>query len=222
MGWVSVRARPIMYAKGVIDPATLSSYEDLADPKWKGAICIRSSSNIYNQSMAAAMIAANGAAATERWAEGLVANFARPPKGGDRDQIKAVAAGECRLAIANTYYLAGMVASEEADQREAAAKIAVFWPNQDGRGVHVNVSGAALVKGAKNAAGAEKLVEFLVSPEAQAWYAEVNGEYPVRGDVAASATLKSWGAFKADTLNLGRLGELNGDAVRLMDRAGWK
>lgn len=222
--WVglSLRARPIMYVKGKVDPSELSTYEALSDPKWKGRICIRSSGNIYNQSLVASMIAADGEQATEAWAKGLVSNFARPPVGGDRDQIKAAAAGVCDIAIANTYYLAGMLTSRDEAQLAAAQKVAVFWPNQKGRGSHVNVSGAALTKSAANKANAIRLMEFLANKESQDWYAETNGEFPVRGDVESSELLKSWGSFKQDTLNLGRLGELNPVAVRLMDRAGWK
>lgn len=219
---LSVRARPIMYARGRVEPGQLSTYEDLADPKWKGRICIRSSSNLYNQSLVAAMIAANGEAETEQWAKGLVANFARPPKGGDRDQIKAAAAGECDIAIANTYYLVGMLQSKDESERVAAHKINVFWPNQQGRGVHVNVSGAGVTAYAPHKANAVKLLEFLVSDSSQAWYAEANGEYPVKEGVPPSATLKKWGGFKADALNLAKLGTLNADALKLMDRAGWK
>ena len=231
--WVglSLRARPILYVKGKVDPSELSTYEDLADPRWKGRICIRSSDNIYNQSLVASLIAADGAEATERWAEGLVANMARPPRGGDRDQIKAAAAGQCDIAIANTYYLAGMLGSDDPGERDPAQRMAIFWPNQPkdgtdtagaGRGTHVNVSGAALTQAAKHRDEAVALVEFLVSPESQAWYAETNGEYPVVDGVDPSPTLAEWGSFKADDLNLARLGELNAEAVRLMDRAGWR
>ncbi len=222
--WVglSVRSRPILYVKGKVDPAELSSYEALTDPKWKRRICIRSSSNIYNQSLVASMIAVNGEAATETWAKGLVANLARPPKGGDRDQIKAAAAGQCDIAIANTYYLAGMLNSNQAEQRSIAEKMAVFWPNQEDRGAHVNISGAAVTRASNNPEMAIKLIEFLASEESQRWYAETNGEYPVRVGVTVGATLKGWGKFKADTLNLDRLGELNAKAVMLMDRAKWR
>ncbi len=219
---LSVRARPILYVKGKVDPAELSTYEALTDAKWKGRICVRSSDNIYNQSLVASIIASEGAEAAERWASGLVENLARPPQGGDRDQVKAAAAGQCDLAIANTYYLAGMLSSSDPAERAPAEKMGVFWPNQSGRGAHVNISGAALTKAAKNQAEAVRLVEFLVSPEAQAWYAEANGEYPVRDDVPVSAVLSAWGSFKPDALNLSRLGELNAQAVRIMDRAGWK
>jgi iron(III) transport system substrate-binding protein len=211
-----------MYVKGKVEPKELSTYEALTDAKWKGRICIRSSNNIYNQSLVASMIANDGAEAAESWAKGLVANFARPPKGGDRDQIKAAAAGQCDIAIANTYYLAGMLTSKDEAQKEAASKVAVFWPNQADRGAHVNVSGATVLAAAKNKDNAVKLLEFLASDEAQKWYAEVNGEYPIRDGIAVSDTLKSWGEFNKDSLKLDQLGTLNPEAVKLMDRAGWK
>lgn len=219
---LSLRARPIMYVSGRVNPNELSTYEDLANPKWRGRICIRSSNNIYNQSLVASLIAANGVDKTEDWARKLVANFARPPQGGDRDQIKAAAAGQCDLAIANTYYLGGMLQSKDKTQRSAASKVSVFWPNQNGRGAHVNVSGAGVTRSAPNKDNAIKLLEFLVSDAAQKWYAEANIEYPVKAGVPESDILKKWGDFKADPLNLAKLGELNASAVKLMDRAGWK
>jgi iron(III) transport system substrate-binding protein len=219
---LSLRARPILFVKGKLDPAELSTYEALADAQWKGRICIRSSDNIYNQSLVASLIAANGAEATELWARGLVANLARPPQGGDRDQIKAAAAGQCDIAIANTYYLAGMLSSQDEAERAAAERMGVFWPNQDGRGVHVNVSGGAVTKSAKHKEAAVELLEFLAGDASQQWYADTNGEYSIRTDIPVSQTLSAWGTFRADDLNLARLGELNADAVRLMDRAGWK
>lgn len=220
---LSLRARTIFYVKGKVEPAELSSYEALADPKWKGRICIRSSNNIYNQSLVASMIASNGEAKTEAWAKGLVANMARPPKGGDRDQIKAAAAGQCDIAVANTYYFAAMLhAGKDPVQQAAAGKMGVFWPNQASRGTHVNVSGAAVTSAAKNRDNAIKLLEYLSGPEAQEWYAQTNHEYPVREGTPVSDTLKSWGTFQADTLNLSALGENNAAALRLMDRAGWK
>ena len=219
---LSMRARPIMYVKGKVDPAELSTYEALADSKWNKRICIRSSDNIYNQSLVASMIAGNGPEKTEKWAQDLVKNLAQPPRGGDRDQIKAAAAGVCDIAIANTYYLAMMLAGDDAAQREAAEHMGVFWPNQDGRGTHVNVSGIAMTAAAKNQDNARRLMEYLVSDHAQRWYAQTNHEYPIVADVPVSDTLQGWGEFKADDLNLSRLGELNADAVRLMDRAGWK
>ena len=220
---LSVRARPIMYVKGKVDPASLSRYEDLAEAKWKDRICVRSSGSIYNQSLVASMIAADGVADTEKWARGLVRNFARPPSGGDRDQIKAAAAGQCDIVLANTYYLAGMLNDKKNDaQRAAAEKMGIIWPNQSDRGAHVNVSGGGVIKYAKNRENAIKLLEFLVSDESQQWYAESNHEYPVKPGVRISDTLKGFGEFKADTINLSALGENNAAAVKLMDRAGWR
>ena len=219
---LSQRARPIFYVKEAVSPEELSTYEALADEKWKGRICIRSSDNIYNQSLVASMIASAGEAATEKWATAFVANFARPPKGGDRDQIKAAAAGLCDIAVANTYYFGMMLNGNDEEQREAADKVAIFWPNQEDRGTHVNVSGIGVTSAARNRDNAVALMEFLVSPESQEWYAEANQEYPVRDDVKWSGTLENWGRFKADSLNLSVLGENNPAAVRLMDRAGWK
>ncbi|SCZ68343.1 Fe(3+) ABC transporter substrate-binding protein [Thiohalomonas denitrificans] len=219
---LSVRARPILYVKDKVDPQELSTYEDLADPRWKNRVCIRSSSNIYNQSLVASMITSRGQEATQQWADTFVKNFARKPAGGDRDQIAAAAAGMCDIAVANTYYLGVMLHSDDPAQREEAEKVAVFWPNQEGRGTHVNVSGIALTAAAGNRDNAQRLMEFLVSDEAQAWYAEVNHEYPVKADVAWSETLQSWGSFKADDVNMAKLGEYNAEAVKLMDRAGWR
>ncbi|WP_423185419.1 Fe(3+) ABC transporter substrate-binding protein [Alishewanella sp. d11] len=217
---LTVRARPIMYVEGKVDPAELSTMEALTDPKWKGKICVRSSSNIYNQSHVAAMIANDGAEAAESWAKGLVANFARPPQGGDRDQIRAAAAGVCDIALANTYYLGAMLADPK--EQAQAAKIKVFWPNQDGHGVHINVAGAGVATFAPNKTNAVKLLEYMVQPEAQRWYAEVNHEYPIRTDVAISSILEGFGTFKADDLALEQLGELNAEAIRVLDRSGWR
>ncbi len=219
---LTTRARPIMYARDRVDPAELSTYEALADPKWKRRICVRSSDNIYNQSLVAAMIEHLGEERTEAWTRGLVANFARPPAGGDREQISAVAAGVCDIAIANTYYLGGMLKSPNAADRQAAEKVAVFWPNQDGTGTHVNITGAGVTKAARNRDNAIRLIEFMVSDEAQQWYAEGNSEYPVKAGVEWSEVLKRWGEFKADELPMNVLGENNAAALRLMDRAGWK
>ena len=216
------RARVIFYVKGKVDPAELSTYEALTDEKWKKRICIRSSGNIYNQSLVASMIEASGVEATEAWARGLVANVARNPSGGDTDQLRAAAAGLCDIAIANTYYFGRLVRSSKEKDRDVAGALAVFWPNQQDRGAHINVSGAAVTKHAPNSQAAQKLLEYMLSAEAQAWYAEVNNEYPVVSDAEISTTLKSFGEFKADSLNLTTLGENNRAAVKLMDRAGWR
>lgn len=219
---LSMRARPIMYVKGKVNPEQLSTYEALADEPWRRSICIRSSSNVYNQSMVASMIIANGEAETEAWARGLMANLAQPPRGGDRDQIRAAAAGVCDIAIANTYYLGQMLNSDDEAERAAAESIGVFWPNQGDRGTHVNVSGAGLIAHTENVDNAVKLLEFMASDRAQQWYAEANQEYPVKPGVEWSNTLSDLGDFEADSVNLGRLGEHNAAAVRLMDRVNWR
>lgn len=219
---LSMRARPIFYVKDRVDPKLLTSYEALADDHWAKKICIRSSSNIYNQSLVASMLARTGESDVETWAKGLVSNMARSPKGGDRDQLKAAAAGQCDVAVANTYYYGAMLTGKDAEQKAAAEKMAIFWPNQSDRGAHVNVSGIGLTAAAKNIEAAKALAEFLASPETQQWYAEVNFEYPVRKGVEISGVLKQWGDFKADSINLAELGENNASAVKVMDRAGWK
>jgi len=219
---LSQRARVIFYAKDRVDPAELSTYEALAEPRWKGRICIRSSGNIYNQSLVASMIEAHGVEQTEKWARGLVANFARKPAGGDTDQLRAAAAGQCDIAIANTYYYGRLASSDKPADQEVASALGVFWPNQGDRGTHVNVSGGAVTLHAKHPENAQRLLEFLVNAESQTWYAEVNNEYPVVADAKTSALLESWGEFKSDSLNLSRLGENNRAAVQLMDRAGWR
>jgi iron(III) transport system substrate-binding protein len=221
---LSQRSRTIIYNKNKVSEKSLSTYENLAEPKWKGRLCIRSSSSIYNQSLVASMIVANGKVRTEEWAKGLVKNFARPPAGGDTDLLKATAAGQCDIALANTYYLGRMKNSKLEQVRKASENLLVFWPNQneDERGAHVNVSGAGITKYSKNIKNAEALLEFLVKDDSQRWYAEVNNEYPVVNGIDESDTLKGFGKFRADTLNLSRLGEMNREAVKLMDRAGWR
>lgn len=220
---LSYRARVIMYNKVKVDPAELSTYENLVDEKWRGRICTRSSGSIYNQSLLASLIAHWDADAAEAWARVIVDNMARPPKGNDRSQLSGAAVGECDLAIANTYYLGGMLTSDDPKEREMAETLGVFWPNQNDRGAHINVSGAGIIKHAKHVDNARKLLEYMVSDKAQAWYAEVNNEYPVKPSVEVSDIVKGWGyPFKTDELNLNRLGELNAEAVKIFDRAGWK
>ncbi len=219
---LSRRARVLFYAKDRVDPADLSTYEALADEKWRGRLCIRSSSNIYNQSLVASMIEHLGEEKTEQWARGLVANFARKPGGGDTDQLHAVAAGQCDITLVNTYYFGRLLNSDKEKDRQTAEKIGIFWPNQEGRGAHVNISGAGIVRHARNRTAAEALLEFLVTPESQSWYAEINNEYPVIPGAPISETLRRLGAFRADTLNLTTLGENNRAALQLMDRAGWR
>ena len=219
---LSVRARVIVYAKDRVGVEQLSTYEALAEPRWRGKICVRSSSNIYNQSLVASMLATEGMQYTEAWLEGLVANFARTPAGGDRDQIKAVAAGLCDVAIVNSYYLGGMLRSSDPAQLEAASSVGLFWPNQDGRGTHINISGAGVTRSSQNPELAAQLIAFLASDESQRWYAGMNNEFPVRADIEVSDTLRTWGGFDADQLNVTELGRNNANAIMAMDRAGWK
>jgi len=222
--WVGLttRARVIVYATDAVKPSELSTYEALADPKWKGNICIRSSNNIYNQSLIASMISSRGEQATQDWANQFVKNFARKPQGGDRDQIKAVAAGKCDIAVVNTYYLGQMLNGKDKNQRQAAKTVSVFWPNQNDRGAHINVSGIGITQSSQNTENANKLIKFMLTQNAQSWYADTNNEYPVIGSVEPSQTLTSWGEFKSDSLNLSKLGELNAKAVRIMDKAKWR
>ena len=221
---LSLRARVIVYAPERVKPEELSTYSALAEPQWQGRVCIRSSGNIYNQSLVASRLAHDGEEATADWLQGLVSNFARPPQGGDRDQIKAVAVGQCDVAVVNSYYLGGMLRSDEPEERDAAEAVALFWPNQaeGDTGTHINISGAGLTRSAKNPDAARTLIRFLLTEESQQWYAETNNEYPVRKDIPVSDVLSAWGEFRGDTLDVTELGRRNADAVMAMDRAGWK
>lgn len=216
------RARVIAYHRDRVQPEELSTYEALAGSEWNDRVLIRSSSNVYNQSLLASLIAHVGEEAAAEWAAGIVENMAREPSGGDTDQIKAVAAGAGDVAVVNTYYLARLGASDDAEERRVAEQIGAFFPNQGDRGTHVNVSGAGVTRSSSNLENAVRLIEFLSDDEAQQLFAEANHEYPVKPGVAWSATLQEWGEFQADTLDLTVLGELNADAVRVADRAGWR
>jgi iron(III) transport system substrate-binding protein len=218
---LSKRARIMLVSKDRVAGGAISSYEDLADPKWKGKVLIRSSSNVYNQSLVGSILHAHGEAAAEEWAQGLVANFARTPQGGDRDQIKAVAAGEGDVAVANSYYFARMLAGTP-EEREAAAQVRVVFPNQGDRGTHVNISGAGVLKSAPNRDNAVKFLEYLTSDAAQKIYAGGNFEYPVVEGVEMAPELVGLGDFEQDVLNASVFGRNNQAAVRLMDRAGWR
>lgn len=224
MQWVGLtkRARTIFYAKDRVDPATLSTYENLVDDQWDGRICIRSSSNVYNQSLVASLIEVHGEEATEEWARGMVANMARKPTGGDTDQLRAVAAGQCDLAVSNTYYYGRLLDSDKAEDKQVVDTVKAFWANQDDRGTHINISGAVIAKHAPNYDEAIQLLEFMVSDDAQAYYAEINHEFPVVDSATVSDTIQSLGTYKAHDLNLSILGENNKRAVMLMDRAGWQ
>ena len=216
------RARVIIYSKERVKPTELSTYEAMADPKWKGKVLVRSSSNTYNQSLVASMIVTKGEAETEAWCKGLVGNFAREPEGNDTAQITAVAAGVGDLAIANTYYVARLGHSEEAGKKAIFDKVGVFFPNQGGRGAHVNISGAGVVKTAPNQAGAIKFLEFLSTSMAQAFFAQGNYEYPVVEGLAIDPILASFGTFKSDETNLAEFGPQLASAVKVMNQAGWK
>lgn len=219
---LTVRGRVIVYAPDRVDPADLSTYEALTDPKWQGKILVRSSSNIYNQSLLASFIAIHGEEKAKEWAAGIVANMAREPKGSDRDQAKAVVAGEGDIAIMNTYYLGKMLYSSDPEEVKVAESVKVFFPDQNGTGTHINVSGIGLTKHAKNKENAIRFMEFLSDEKAQEQFAEANYEYPVNPSVQPSELLKSWGVFKKQDLNLSKLGEFNAQAVKIFDEVGWK
>jgi iron(III) transport system substrate-binding protein len=216
------RARVVVYDKTKVKPTDLTSYEDLTSPKWKGKILVRPSENIYNQSLLASFIAHSGTAEAKKWAAGIVKNMAREPKGKDKDQVFAVANGEGTLAIVNTYYVGQMMTSKDSAERQAVAKVGVFFPTQKNFGTHVNISGAGVCKYSPNKENAIKLLEFLVSEKAQQVYAQANQEYPVRAGVAYSTELTSLGSFKTDTLDLSLLGKFNADAVKIFDEVKWK
>jgi iron(III) transport system substrate-binding protein len=215
------RARVIMYHKERVKPNEISTYEELADPKWRGQLLIRSSRNVYNQSLVGALIRHIGQARTEKWAQGVAQNLARPPQGGDTDQIRAVAAGVGSLAVSNTYYLARLLKSPKPEDREAAQKIGIIFPNQNSWGTHVNISGAGMVKTAPNRANAQRFLEFLASREAQEALAKGNNEYPVVAGVPLDPVVASFGTFKADPLNASVFGRNNALALKITDRAGW-
>ena len=216
------RARVIVYNPKKVKAEELSSYEALTDKKWKNKILIRSSDNIYNQSLLASIIANNGEEKASEWTKGIVANMARSPKGNDRDQVKAVVAGEGDIAIVNTYYIGKLLNSKNPDEVIAGKGIKVFFPNQNDRGTHINVSGAGVAKYAPNKEHAIKFIEFLASKKSQEIFAKANYEYPVNKEVVSSELLKSWGEFKEDTLSLTKLGENNKKAVIIFDESSWK
>ncbi len=215
--WVglSVRARPIMYSAERVKTAELSTYEALADTKWRGRLCLRTSRKVYTQSLVATMIKTLGEKRTEEVVRGWIAN---EPRIFDSDikQIEAIASGQCDVTIANTYYLARLQA------KDPGFPVAVFWPNQKDRGVHVNISGAGVTKYAKHRESAITLIEFLSSTEAQNLYADVNYEYPANPTVKPHGLIAAWGTFKADQVNVAAAGELQVAAIKLTDRAGYK
>jgi iron(III) transport system substrate-binding protein len=211
-----------MYNKDKVKPEDLSTYEALTDGKWKGRILVRSSGNVYNQSMVGALLAVHGEAKTEEWVRGLVANFARQPEGNDTAQIKALAAGQGDIALVNTYYLPRLAKSEKAEERDIAAKVGVFFPNQKDRGTHVNISGGGVARYAPNKDAAILFLEHLASVQSQEIFAKSNNEYPIRSGTPMDSVLAGYGKFKADKLNASVYGKNNALALKICDRAGWK
>ncbi|MEE2777846.1 MAG: Fe(3+) ABC transporter substrate-binding protein [Acidobacteriota bacterium] len=218
---LSKRARILLVSRERVAEDKVLSYEDLAKPEWKDRVLIRSSSNVYNQSLVGSMIAAHGEAKAEEWCRGLVANMARTPQGGDRDQIRGVAAGEADVAVANSYYFAHMLNGSPED-RAVAAKVRVVFPNQGDRGTHVNISGIGVLKSAPNPRNAVRFIEYLTSDAAQKVFAGGNYEYPVVQGADRTETLDRLGDFEEDVLNASVFGNNNQAAVRMMDRAGWR
>ena len=219
---LTVRARVIVYSKERVNKNELSTYEDLANPKWKGRIVARSSNNIYNQSLMASIINANGSDSALDWAKAVRANMARKPRGNDRDQARAVASGIADLAIINTYYLGLLENSKDSKDRKVAKKLGVFFPNQNNRGTHINVSGGAVTASSKKVEQAIRFLEFLTDEKNQKIFSGVNYEYPLRFKHIDSKTLLSWGSFKSDSINLSILGKNNAKAVKLFDIAKWE
>jgi len=213
------RGRALYASKDRMTEGEIATYEDLADPKWKGRVCTRSGTHDYNIALVSSMIAHHGTEEAKTWLEGLKANLARKPQGNDRGQVKAIKEGECDVAIANTYYYGKML--DDPEQRAWAESVNIIFPNQNDRGMSMNISGMTLIKGAPNKENAVKLMEFLSGDEAQKIYAEVNYEYPVKPGVEWSDYVKSWGTFKADELPLSEIARLRADAVRMIDEVGY-
>ncbi len=219
----SARARIIAYSKERVKPGEIASYEDLANPKWKGRICTRSAGHVYNLSLMSSLVNHLGEAKTEEWARAVASNLARAPKGGDTDQLKGVAAGECDLAISNSYYYVRLLRSQKPNEREVAEKVGVILPNQKDRGTHVNVSGAGMLKHAPHREAAILFLEYLASDDAQNYFANGNNEWPVVPTVKPNnAALATLGKFKTDSLNLAALGKNQPTAQKIADRSGFK
>jgi iron(III) transport system substrate-binding protein len=215
---LTTRARIIIYNKAKGKPAGLENYEDLAKPEFKGRICMRSSSSVYNIALLASIIAHDGPAKAESWAKGVVANFARAPQGNDVSNIEAVAAGECDISLVNTYYLARF---DTPEKRKVLGAVGIIFPNQTTTGTHVNMSGAGVVKTAPNRANAVKFLEYLASDSAQQYLAGGNNEYPAAKGVARTSAVEALGTFRADPLGAAEIGKRQAEAVTIFDRAGW-
>ena len=223
--WIafSTRARVIAYNKRDVKAEWVQTYGDLANPRLKNQVCVRSGAHPYNLSLGAAVISHEGLQQAEAWARGLVQNFARAPKGGDTDQLRAVAAGECGVTISNSYYLARLMRSTKPEDRKVVESLGIVWPNQASWGTHINVSGAGIIKTAPNREAAIKFMEYLASDQAQGYFANGNNEWPAVPSVKVdNPALKAMGSFKPDTLNVGELAKNAAQAQRVFDRAGWR
>ena len=224
--WIPItyRARIIVYSKDRVDVSELSTYDNLTDEKWRNKVLVRSSSNAYNQALLSSIIANTGEESASKWASKLVKNFARDPKGNDRDQVKAITAGQGDLAIVNSYYIGLLLSSENEEEIKAGNSVGVFFPNQgeDESGSHINVSGIGLAKNAPNKENAIKLMEFLTSESAQKTYTNTSYEYPANPNVEPNEIVKKWGSFKKDVLDLNKLGVFRNKAIEIFDKSDWK
>ena len=224
--WIPItyRARIIVYSKDRVDVSELSTYDNLTDEKWRNKVLVRSSSNAYNQALLSSIIANTGEESASKWASKLVKNFARDPKGNDRDQVKAITAGQGDLAIVNSYYIGLLLSSENEEEIKAGNSVGVFFPNQgeDESGSHINVSGIGLAKNAPNKENAIKLMEFLTSESAQKTYTNTSYEYPANPNVEPNEIVKKWGSFKKDILDLNKLGIFRNKAIEIFDKSDWK
>jgi iron(III) transport system substrate-binding protein len=219
----ATRARVIAYNKDKVRPGEIGTYEELADPKWKGRVCMRSSTNVYNLSLMGALIDHLGEQKAEQWAKGVRANLAQEPSGGDTDQLKAVAAGQCDVTVSNQYYYARLVRSAKPDEKQVAERIGIVFPNQATWGTHVNISGAAVLKHAPHREAAVKFLEYLAGDDAQRYFADGNNEWPaVRGVKVDNPALNALGDFKADRLNVAVLGRNQPSSQKIYDRVAWK
>ena len=222
--WIPItyRARIIVYSNDRVKKEDLSTYEDLSNEKWKGRILVRSSSNAYNQALMSSIVANLGIDVASKWSNAVVQNFARDPKGSDRDQVKAIAAGQGDIAIVNSYYIGLLLSSQKEEELNAGKAVSVFFPNQNDRGSHINISGIGLAKNSPNKENAIKLMEYLTSEEAQKTYVNNSYEYPANPDVKPSKIVQDWGEFKRDNLDLNNLGVYRDEALKIFDKTGWK
>ena len=222
--WIPItyRARIIVYSNDRVKKEDLSTYEDLSNEKWKGRILVRSSSNAYNQALMSSIVANLGSDVASKWSNAVVQNFARDPKGSDRDQVKAIAAGQGDIAIVNSYYIGLLLSSQKEEELNAGKAVSVFFPNQNDRGSHINISGIGLAKNSPNKENAIKLMEYLTSEEAQKTYVNNSYEYPANPDVKPSKIVQDWGEFKRDNLDLNNLGTYRDEALKIFDKTGWK